>query len=314
MEPRYTPPFGAREPSLFAKLAAIQGSIGALEPDAELEITGAGARKYKFISESKLLSEIRPLLSINKVAAFVSTDSAKTELIGVTKRDGKPGTVQLSEITTSITFADGESGETFTIYGQGAATDYGDKSVYKAITSACRYMWWKTMLVGTDGDDAAGQENDYTLDRSATASVAAIPTPPAQPAAAQQPAQPKRPTTAAKNLTRNLLEQLAAMDTTRDWEAIIDDWVIKTFGGRGRSELTAAETDSVNRKLETTRDDLEKKGLAPGAIGGDPADVDHTLEEQDLDSTGDAALTPEAQAEVKAAFAEETSPKEEQTA
>jgi hypothetical protein len=300
MEPRYTPPLNGNAPMLFAKLAQIQGSIGALEPDAELAITGAGARTYKFISESKLLSEIRPKLAAAKVAAFVSTDSAKTELIGVTKRDGKPGTVQLSEITTSITFADGESGELFTIYGQGAATDYGDKSVYKAITSACRYMWWKTMLVGTDGDDAAGHETDFTL---AHGQVPQSAQPPAQPAA---PVQPKRPTTAAKNLTRNLLEQLAAMEPTRDWEAVIDDWVIKTFSGRGRPELSAAETDSVNRKLETTRDDLEKKGLAAGAIGGDPADVDDTLKERDLDGESDAALTPEASAELKAALAEET--------
>lgn len=157
----YTPPLEGFKPSLFRKIAEVQGHIGGIEPDQSMEVQGRAS--YKYVSESKLLSSIRPLLAAAKVAAFVSVDEQSGEFIAVTKSNGKPGTITLAKVTMSITFADGESGETFTVRGQGQGTDYGDKAIYKAITSANRYMWWKAMLVGTDGDDAATTPTDYQV-------------------------------------------------------------------------------------------------------------------------------------------------------
>lgn len=296
---RYAPPLGEREPTLFAKIAEVQGAVGAIEPDASMEIQGRS--DYRYISESKLLATIRPLLAERKVAAFVSVDSQHREVIGIVKRNGTPGTITFADVSMSITFADGESGEMLAVYGQGQGSDYGDKAVYKAITSANRYMWWKVMLVGTDGDDAAATETDYTL--------AAAPQPPGSPTAPQPPtppagaSEPKKPVAAQKKLTANLLAELKALDPTRDFEAIIDEWVLTAFkpNGRGRNELSAAETDSMNRKLEATRDKLVEDGYEVGGIGG-PDTAGQRLEEAGL---GDGAV-PGMAAAMDAAAAEDT--------
>lgn len=285
-EVRYTPPLGDRAPTLFGKIAEIQGAIGGIEPDAEMEISGRAA-KYRYVSESKLLSAIRPLLAEHKVAAFVSTDSQHTELVGITKKDGKPGTVQLSTVTMSITFADGESAETFTVFSQGAATDYGDKAVYKAITSANRYMWWKAMLIGTDGDDGAATESDYTLAQQQTGQ-----TPTGAAADVQQPtaASAAKPTPASKKLTSNLLAECKALDPTRDYVNIIDEWILTWSEGRGLAELTQAERNRVNYKLEKTRDALVAGGAEVGSIGGEDVAAE-ILAEEGLLEESNAALS-----------------------
>ena len=63
----YTPPLDGFKPSLFRKIAEVQGHIGGIEPDQSMEIRGRP--NYKYVSESKLLSSIRPLLAEKKVAA-----------------------------------------------------------------------------------------------------------------------------------------------------------------------------------------------------------------------------------------------------
>ncbi|MCR4341854.1 MAG: ERF family protein, partial [Gemmatimonadaceae bacterium] len=150
----YTPPLEGFKPSLFRKIAEVQGEIHAMRPD---ETVSTGTYSFTYISESQLLEAVRKKLSDRKVAAFVSVDSQHTDVVESQRQrnDGSAYTVTtaMSEIVLRIVFADGESGETFTIFGQGRAHDAGDKSVYKAITSANRYAWWKTMLVPTGDDD-----------------------------------------------------------------------------------------------------------------------------------------------------------------
>ena len=150
----YTPPLDGFKPSLFSKIAEVQGEMHSMRPD---ETVTTDSYTFTYISESQLLEAVRAQLSTREGAAVVSVDSQHTDMVEAqkTRRDGGTYTVQYaaSEITLRIVFADGESGETFTIFGQGRANDAGDKSVYKAITSANRYAWWKTMLVPTGDDD-----------------------------------------------------------------------------------------------------------------------------------------------------------------
>ncbi len=156
----YTPPLDGFKPSLFSKIAEVQGELDAMSPDEKVV---TDKYSYTYISESQLLTAIRAKLSQRSVAAFVSVDSQKTELVEMQKTGSRGAytvAYAVSEITLRIVFADGDSGETFTIYGQGRANDSGDKSLYKAITSANRYAWWKTMLVPTGDDDVNKSSHD----------------------------------------------------------------------------------------------------------------------------------------------------------
>lgn len=279
-EPRYSGPLPGLKPSLFRKMAEIQGKVGSIEPDQVMEVQGR--RNYHYISESKLLHEIRPLLAAASVAAFVSVDTQGGEVMAVTKRDGSPSMLTRAQVTTSITFADGDSGEMFTVYGQGQGNDPGDKAIYKAITSACRYMWWKALLVGTDAEDAATSPNeDYALQAAGGAQTPRTPQGAAPPAPAQAPA-PRKPSSAQKTLYRNLLKELNGLSPTRDWEATISEWILGGFGGRGIAELSSAEYEKVTNKLEATRDKLREQGVELGTIGASADEETKALEEAGL--------------------------------
>ncbi len=136
------PPARARDPkpvadSLHAKIAEVQSEIGVMPPDRHVD---TGKYEYDYLSESALMSAVRSKLALRGVAVYVSTFGQR--------REGN-----LTFVETSITFADGATGETFTVTGQGQGSDNSDKGVYKAITGAVRYMLWKTFLVPTEGDD-----------------------------------------------------------------------------------------------------------------------------------------------------------------
>lgn len=246
----YHPPI-IGEPKLFAKLAEIQGLVGSIEPDEAMEVQGR--KTYRYISESRLLREVRPLLAERKIAALVSVDRQHSEMVETFNARGERRMVCRAEVTLSLTFADGETGERFVILGQGQGNDPADKAVYKAITSANRYLWWKAMLVGTDADDTAGQHGeDYY----------APPQPAPSPAPAPAASAPK-PTAAQKKLYDNLLTELGGMDPSREWEQIVTGWLLEQpwSAGRARTDLSRAEFDYLLRKVEAIRDKLQEQGV-----------------------------------------------------
>lgn len=128
--------------TLHGKIAEVQGELGVMPKDRNVEVRKNGVLQYSYdyLSESALMVAVREKLARRGVAVYVSTTDQR--------REGS-----LTLVTTSITFADGLTGETFTITGQGQGADPSDKGVYKAITGAVRYMLWKTFLVPTEGDD-----------------------------------------------------------------------------------------------------------------------------------------------------------------
>lgn len=143
--------------TLFAKLAKISGEIGTVAKKGRNEHHG-----YNYVTEADLLAEVRAKLAAAGVAYFFSVESVSTrEVHGAAQhKDGhfvfypaKAG--HITEVIVSATFADSETGETYTVTGAGAGQDAGDKGVYKALTGAQKYLLMKTFLIAT-GDDPEG--------------------------------------------------------------------------------------------------------------------------------------------------------------
>ena len=136
--------------SLHAKMAAAQAAIGAMPRtgQATVETRSGGRYSYDYLTEDDLMAAVRKELSAKGVATYVS----------VVKQWEEEGATR---VMLAVTFTDSESGESFTVNGQGAGADKGDKGVYKAITGATRYVLWKTMLVST-GDDHEAEANPTT--------------------------------------------------------------------------------------------------------------------------------------------------------
>lgn len=126
---------------LFQKLAKITGEISRVPKRGRNEF-----HKYDYVTEADLLDAVRAKLAENQVAYFFSVTNVTTRPTD----NAKNGPV--TEVTVAVTFADGETGEVFTVLGAGAGQDASDKGVYKAITGAQKYTLMKTFLIPT-GDD-----------------------------------------------------------------------------------------------------------------------------------------------------------------
>jgi hypothetical protein len=122
---------------LYSKLAKIIGEIARVPKRGRNEF-----HKYDYVTEADLLDAVRAKLSEAGVAYFFSVDSA-------TVRPGETKGGPIVDVAVTVTFADGESGETFSVKGVGSGQDSGDKGVYKALTGAQKYVVMKTFLVPT---------------------------------------------------------------------------------------------------------------------------------------------------------------------
>lgn len=105
----------------------------------------AGSYSYAYIEESTLMEKIRPLLAEHGVAVFYSD-----EILNIAGN--------LAQVRVHLTLIDGDTGEQFAMYADGVGTDYGDKHVSKAKTTAMRYLLWKWFLVPS-GDVDPEAEN-----------------------------------------------------------------------------------------------------------------------------------------------------------
>lgn len=130
-----------------ARIASVQAQVTRLELD-DVTITPKNGRafSYKFLSESTMFEWLAEKLH----DAGLATSPPRAHVTG---RDGN-----LVEVEVEVDFInvdDPSDRETGTMVAQ--ATDTGDKAAAKAITSAVRYLYWKTFRFPAE-DPAADAE------------------------------------------------------------------------------------------------------------------------------------------------------------
>jgi hypothetical protein len=135
--------------SLHSKIADVMGEIGTIPKNGRNTFHG-----YDYVLEADIVEAVRQKLASRSVALYASSRLVETREWRTppskNNPDGKP--TLITHIQVDITFADGESGETFTITSAGTGDDASDKGTYKAITGAVKYALMKTFLIPT-GDE-----------------------------------------------------------------------------------------------------------------------------------------------------------------
>ena len=129
--------------SLFAKLSRAMGRLERLPKN------GHNAHfNYDYVTDADVADAVRSALAVEGIAFLANMRDVQS--------DGKRTVVQFE-----FTFADGESGATWTCHWQGEAMDSQDKGTAKAATSGLKYFLLKNFLLSTgdllddaDADDA----------------------------------------------------------------------------------------------------------------------------------------------------------------
>lgn len=137
---------GTERGTVAQRIASVQAQAERLEMD-EAKITGGKANySYKFLSESTMFEWLAPRL----LEAGIATSPPRAH---VTHRDGN-----LVEVEVEVDFINiDDEDDKLTGVMPAQATDQGDKALAKAITSAVRYLYWKTFRFPAE-DPAADAE------------------------------------------------------------------------------------------------------------------------------------------------------------
>ena len=126
--------------SLVAKLAEVMAAVERVPKRGRNTFHG-----YDYATEADIASEIRRELAARGVMLIPSIDDMTREAVG------EKGQI-LTILKMTMTFIDGETGETLNRPWMGAGTDKEDKGLYKAMTGGEKYFLLKTFLIPT-GDD-----------------------------------------------------------------------------------------------------------------------------------------------------------------
>lgn len=129
-----------------SKIAAVQAAVEAVGYETA-KITGTGSSySYNYVSEKAMFGFLRTLLADQGIATV--------QRASVVSETGNACTVSVE-----VDFMDAESDELVTASMVAKATDKGDKAMAKAITSATRYLYWKTFRFPVD-DPGADPESE----------------------------------------------------------------------------------------------------------------------------------------------------------
>lgn len=134
---------------LAAKLARIMARVGGIPKDRKNE-----QQNYMYRSEDIVMETLRPLLAKSGIAVLVR--QTEFENLGTTI-SGKQGLVR---VKVDVDFIDGETGEVLTASAYGVGSDSNDKAIYKAVTGATKYVFFKCFMISEGGDPEEDGEEE----------------------------------------------------------------------------------------------------------------------------------------------------------
>lgn len=196
--------------SLHRKLTEVMAAVD-WQPKTEKN----ASQGYAFVSVERIKDAVRTELAKRQVMVYTSIKALDRSEFTTSR-----GSTMLHvTVQGEVTFADGESGEMFTVEAAGEAMDTGDKALNKAQTALVKYALINTFLIPT-GDDPDHESPE----------VAARAQKPVQ--AAQKPAPPPD-----RTATVNDGPQL----TDDDWAGVVEGQEPLPLNGNGHSGLSARE-------------------------------------------------------------------------
>lgn len=135
--------------AIFKKLHEIQKATRSLLPDAKGQ---TGQAFYNYVSGSKVLGRIRPIMDDLGVILDISIEGIENTPITYHTRNGEK-TEMFTTIHCKFTWIDCEDGSTHTSHMSANGMNAWDKGLGSALTYAERYYLLKFFHIATDKDD-----------------------------------------------------------------------------------------------------------------------------------------------------------------
>lgn len=134
---------------LLQKIAQVQKSIEQVGKNGYNSFS-----KYSYSTEADILEAVLEKANEADLVCFVGTIEGKTEY-GQLEKGQRWASVEVELIVADI-----ETGESLTTKMPGYAEDQKDKAVYKAITGATKYAYWKFFGLTTSDDPENEKESE----------------------------------------------------------------------------------------------------------------------------------------------------------
>lgn len=140
------------ELSLWQKLAELNDLVGDY-----IQKDGTNtAQKYKYISEGKVLSKVKPAMHEARLVSIPTF-----ELISSEDKATSNGSIwKLVTIRCTLRIYDIDSAEFVEVVAIGQGIDANDKAAAKAQTQAMKYAYWKLLCLETGDDPEADEKTD----------------------------------------------------------------------------------------------------------------------------------------------------------
>lgn len=245
--------------SLYRKLAAVAGAIGAVEKDGRNQ-----DQKYRYPTPASVFLGVKPLLDEHKLAIvphlveFTETDT------GQRSGGGKP--FILNRVTMHYHILDGESGEEMVVPWMAQAGTYGDdKGLAKAQTIALRTFLIQLFQIPAEDPETDPDARDARPPADRGQAAAQRQTPVQQrPAARQAPAQQGASYNAADDQTapaKPIRERLIKRIGELTEQAVERD--IEIDLPKPLTEMTDAELTTHGKALAQAIENARRPGRVP---------------------------------------------------
>ena len=133
------------------KISEIMRRVGYMEKDGYNQ-----AQRYKYLSEAKIVEEIRGVMCDVGVIIVPHADQVDVQVI---ERGGKSPTI-LTTIVSTYSFVCADDGDSIQVRVVSQGTDTQDKGAFKSLTGGLKYALKQTFLIPT-GDDPEKDDDQY---------------------------------------------------------------------------------------------------------------------------------------------------------